>query len=477
MTFSITRAFATIVAVGAISGCATAPRTAGFQEVKQVTEQRTGLQVHWNQGTLEDVTVAETLQAMLKEELTADAAVQVALLNNPSLQATFEELGIAQADLVQAGLLKNPVFAGHVRFPDRSGESTNTEFSVSQDFLDILLLPLRKKLAAAQLEEAKRRVSGAVLGLAADVRSAYYTLQGAEHTHRMLETIVQAAQAAVELAERQHAAGNINDLVLANEQAAFQQAKLDLIRSEAEVLAERERLNRLLGFETRAAWSVSDRLPDLPPEEFSAQDLEAKALSESLDLAAARQEVIVLEQTLALIRRGVVPSVHVGADTEREPDGGRVTGPNFEMELPIFDRRQAALARTEAQLRQSRQRLFALETQIRSEVRTALDRVRISRQMIERYRDLLIPLREKIVAESQKHYNFMLIGTFQLLQAKRDEIDAYREYIEAFRDYWIARTDLERAVSGGLVVAEASSRLPERSAKQREGVLHHHGGE
>jgi cobalt-zinc-cadmium efflux system outer membrane protein len=272
----------------------------------------------------------------------------------------------------------------------------------------------------------------------------------------------------VELAERQHAAGNINDLVLANEQAAFQQAQLDLARSEADVLSERERLNRLLGLEARATWRISDRLPDLPTEEFSPQDLEARALSESLDLAAARQEVIVLEQTLALIRRGVVPSVSVGADTEREPDGTRLTGPNFEMELPVFDRRQAVLARTEAQLRQSRQRLSALETQIRSEVRTALDRVRISREVAERYRDVLIPLREKIVAESQKHYNFMLIGVFQLLQAKRDEINTYREYIEAFQDYWNGRAELERAIGGRLPVSEPGTISISRPKEQTQ---------
>ncbi len=466
-----------VIGAAVLSGCASVPRNAGFAEVKNTVERRTSSRVHWNQGTPEDIEVVQAVRSMLEKELTAEDAVQIALLNNSGLQATFEEMGIAQADLVQAGLLKNPVFSGHVRFPDKSDEGTNTEFSVSQDFLDLFLRPARRKLAAAQLEEAKLQVSAAVLGLAAEVRSAYYTLQGAEQTHRMLATIVQAAQAAVELAERQHAAGNINDLALANEQAAFQQAKLDLTRSEAEVSAERERLNRLLGLETRGTWKISDRLPDLPAEEFSAQDLEAKALLESLDLAAARQEVLVLEETLALIRRGVVPSVNVGADTERDPDGARVTGPNFEMELPIFDRRQAALARAEAQLRQSRQRLSALETRIRSEVRTALDRVRISREAVGRYRSTLIPLREKIVAESQKHYNFMLIGTFQLLQAKRDEVDAYRGYIEVFRDYWNARTDLERAVNGGLMAGEMGPRSPAESAKRREGILHHHGGE
>lgn len=465
-----------IAGVGVISGCATVPKDAGFREVSQTVEQRTGLHVHWNQGTPEDAAVAEKLQALLQEELTADAAIQIALLNNASLQATFEELGIAQAELVQAGLLKNPVFAGHVRFPDRSRESTNTEFSVSQDFLDLLLRPLRKKLAAAQLEQAKLRVGDAVLNLAAEVHSAYYTLQGAEHTRAMLKTIVEAARAAAEMAERQHSAGNINDLKLANQQVAYQQAAVELTRSEAEVVAVRESLNRLMGLRENPSWKISENMPTLPSTEPPAADLETQALSQRLDLAAARQEIKILEQTVALIRRGVIPAVNVGIDTERDPDRTRITGPSFDLELPVFDRKRAASARAEAQLRQGQRRLSALETQIRSEVRTARDRLLVSRQLIERYRQEIIPLRERIVAESQKHYNFMLIGVFQLLQAKRDEINAYREYIEVFRDYWNTRTELERAVGGRL--PEAKQEIPpiQPTKIPQEPMPHHHPG-
>lgn len=464
-------AILTIVVGVVLSGCASVPRNAGFAEVERTVGQRASLRVYWNRGGPEDRAVAQAVRSLLERELAAEDSVQIALLNNSGLQATFEELGIAQADLVQAGLLKNPVFAGHVRFPDQSGESTNTEFSVSQDFLDLLLRPLRKKLAQAQLEQARLRVSDAVLNLSAEVRSAYYTLQGAEHARSMLETIGLAAQAGVELAERQHAAGNISDLDLANEQAAFQQTRLDLTRSEAEVLAARERLNRLMGLSAGPAWKISQQLQQLPGgEEPSAEELEAFALERRLDLAAARQEVHVRERALALVRRGIVPEVHVGVDTEREPDGERVTGPSFEAELPVFDRKQAAAARAEAELRQSQRRVSALEAEVRSEVRSARDRLLIARQLIERYRDTVLFLREKIVSESQKYYNFMLIGAFQLLQAKRGEVNAYREYIEAFRDYWNARTELERAIGGRL-------RSPIQELAIPEGThAHQHGG-
>ncbi len=466
-----------LVGVTGVSGCASIPIHAGVKDVQTLVESRGEPHIRWNQGRPEDVAVAQAIQSMLKEELTVEDVVQIALLNNSDLQVTFEELGIAQADLVQAGLLWNPVFAGHVRFPNKSGGATNTEFSVSQNFLDLFLRPLRKKLAATQLDAVRLRVSDAVLNLSADVRAAYYTLQGAEHSRAMFEAVVQAAQAAAELAERQHAAGNINDLDLANEQAAFQQTKLDLTRSEAEVLAARERLNRLMGLSTDPSWKISQQLPQLTAMEPSPEELETLALTQRLDLAAARQEVQVFEQSLTLTRRGVVPAVNVGVDTERDPNRTTVTGPSFEVELPVFDRKQAAIARAEAQLRQARQRVAALETQARSEVRSARNRVLVARQMIERYQEIMIPLREKIVAESQRHYNFMLIGTFQLLQAKREEVQAYREYIEAFRDYWTARTDLGKAVGGRLVAAATSDHsVAEQTEPPKEATHHHHHG-
>lgn len=160
-----------IVTAGAVFGCASVSPRVGLDEVEQAVGSRAGTRVHWNQDGPEDAEVKQAVEAMLEKELFVEDAVQIALLNNSGLQATFEELGVAQADLVQAGLLKNPVFAGHVRFSDKSGEATNTEFSVSQDFLDLLLRPLRKKLAAAQLEQAQLRIGDAVVSLAAEVRA------------------------------------------------------------------------------------------------------------------------------------------------------------------------------------------------------------------------------------------------------------------------------------------------------------------
>ncbi|MBI3319910.1 MAG: TolC family protein [Candidatus Omnitrophica bacterium] len=472
----------TTLSAALAAGCASVPPKGGFAEVQRMVGQRTGLTVHWNQGTPEDQVVNKQIQSLLQEPLTAETAVQIALLDNRTLQATYEELGIAQADLVQAGLLQNPVFLGSWRTSSHTSV-LNSEYALAQNFLDIFLLPLRKKLAAAQFEQAKLRVSDAVLGFSVQVRTVYYTLQGAEQVHAMRQTAMQVAEAARELAERQHTAGNINELELATQQGAFQQARLELAQSDVTVQLARERFHQLLGFaEVPITWRVVDQLPALPSVDPALDDLEPLALSQRLDLAAARKSLDILTRARTVARLGIVPAVNVGVDTEHDLDHAWVSGPTVDVEVPIFDQRQAARARANAQLRQAQQQVSALEAEIRSEVRSGITRLKAARQTAELYQHDLIPIRARIVAETQKHVNYMLLGVFQLLQAKRDEVNASREYLEALRDYWISVAELERAVGGKLPAPEeraaptSSAVEPTEKEVPETSQQHHHGG-
>jgi len=472
MTHRLIAIFITLMCIGVFSGCASVPKDAGFSDVQNIIEQRIGRRVHWNQGTSEDAAVVDVVRSMLQQELTIDEAVQIALLNNRSLLATYEELGIAQADLVQAGLLRNPTFGASFRFPDKTvggHRSTNTEFSVVQDFLDLLVRPLRKKVAATQFEQTKLRVGNAVLNLAAEVRSFYYTLQADEQTLEMRRTVVQATEAAVDIATRQHDAGTLKTLDLANQQGFHDQAKLDMTRTDIQIVADRERLNRLMGiWGADTIWKLPERLPELPESEIPMEHLESIAVSQRLDLAAARQETQVIAHALSLTRRYRYFYVFdVGVDSEHDvADDVTFTGPNLTLELPIFDRRQASISRLEAQLRQSLQRLASLAIDIRSEVREIRERLLAARNVAKYHHDSILPLRQRIVDESQLYYNGMLIGVYELLLAKQNQINAGREYIETLRDYWIARSDLERAVGGRLIVTEETTQPPAQPMEQ-----------
>ena len=94
----------------ALNGCSTVRLDAGFDEVKASVEERSKAQIVWNSGSDLDRQVDEKVRSLLAGTLTAEQAVQVALLNNRELQAMYSDLGVAQSDLVQAGLLKNPPF-------------------------------------------------------------------------------------------------------------------------------------------------------------------------------------------------------------------------------------------------------------------------------------------------------------------------------------------------------------------------------
>src|SRR5262249_24517947 len=184
---------------------------------------------------------------LLAKELTEESAIQLALVNNRSLQATYEDLGVAQADLVQAGLLRNPSLGFGIRFPETSVGTVNTELSLVEDFLDLFMLPLRKRLAAEQFQHAKLRLANQVFRLVGDVREQYYALLALQQVVELRRTVLETAQISAELAERQDRVGNIGDLELETERGTYQQAKLDLARDELRLELQRERVNRLLG--------------------------------------------------------------------------------------------------------------------------------------------------------------------------------------------------------------------------------------
>jgi cobalt-zinc-cadmium efflux system outer membrane protein len=336
-----------------ITGCAQVPKDAGFDDVKGIVDERTEYKVHWIRGKPEDEAAMRAVEGLLSEELTVDAAVQIALLNNPSIQAVYEELGITQADVVQAGLLKNPVFFGSARFPNEPPSGTNLEFEVVQDFLDILMLPARKRLSETQFEKTKLHVAGEVIRLVAEVKKAYYEALGMEQTKEIQRLYAHAAQAAHEMARRLHRAGNMRELRMARERYLYESARIALAKTEADRLASRERLSSLMGlWGDQTGWRVPQRLPGIPEIDPTLEHLESVAVSNRLDLAAAKKEVDFLAQAMGIVLDWRwFGSAEIGVSAERDTDGQRVIGPTLSFEIPIFDQGQAKISRLEAQFR------------------------------------------------------------------------------------------------------------------------------
>jgi outer membrane protein, heavy metal efflux system len=457
----------TVAALGAavalLAGCASTSAKPAFDDVAQAVKARSGHSVRWDQDSAEDKEADKAVDDLLKRDLTADAAVQVALLSSPRLRAHFEELAIAQADLVQAGLLKNPVFTIGRTAWEAEHIAPNLFASVEQDFLDIITMPMRKRVAATELEAAKLEVADNVLEVAAEVREAFYTAQAAEQVLAMRRVIEEASKTASELAHRQYEAGTMSDLALNTELGLAAQTTLDLKRAEGEASVTREKLNKLMGtWGPRTAWKMSAKLPELPKNEPSLDRLESVAIEQRLDVAAARRNLQAMDYALSLAKTTRwTGAVNVAVGVGRLRHNKRIAfGPSVALEIPLFDQRQAQIAKLEAHKRQSENELHALAIDVRADVRSSRVRVLTARGVVEEYGKVVVPLREKVVRFSQEQYDAMLIGVYQLIQAKQGEFDAYREYIEALRDYWIAQSDLERAIGGRVSAATASSSAP-----------------
>lgn len=474
MRSSLAKAVALIGLVVSAAGCSVA-KDAGFSDVRDMVGARIGREVDWNREEAEEEAVTDAVRKLLERDLTADVAVQIALLNNRNLQATYEDLGVARADLIQAGLLRNPVITFERRF---SGQAL--EFDIVQEFIELITLPLRKRVAGAAFEATKQYVAAAVLDLAAEVNATFYTVQGGEEMVAMRRQVVQGAAAAADLAQRMHDAGNITDLDLRMEQRLARQAQLDLAVAEEEVIEQRERLNVLMGlWGAETAWTIHPRLPDPPPADPPLRGLESLAVSQRLDLLAARQDILTAAETLGLTKvlrwlPGISGEVHF----EREADGESTIGPGLEILLPIFDWGQAAVPRDRAMLRQKQQRYMALAVEIRSQVRSAYSRMRTARARAAFYRQTVLPLQVEILEQAQLQYNAMILGPLQLFQLKQAEIDTGREYIEAHRDYWVARAELEHALGGSIKSDDAGTAAHVEAAPSADSMngmhMHHH---
>ena len=442
---------AILVSLGMLVGCAS-PK-ASLDKVRETVASRTGKRVQWLRGGPEDAQAARAVQTLLHRELTANSAVQIALLNNRALQANFEEIGVSQADLVEAGLLSNPTFAASFRFPDRSPSDTDTEYSIAQDFLQLALLPIRRRFAAAQLAQTETRIANEVLKLATETKIAFYTLQAREQLLARLKVIGETSETAAEFTKKLHDAGNASDLDLANQQGGYEQSKLDVAQTTLQVSNDRERLNRLLGvWGADTAYTVADHLPEVPEREVSLAHLESLAIAQRFDLQAARMNVDLIGQSLALRTktRFLPTAINVGVDTERQTDRQRVTGPTLDLELPIFNQGQGEIAKLTAQYRQAQRELEAMAVNARSEVREARDQLIAGRDLTSYIGKRLLPTQQAALNLTLQQYNYMLKGAYDLLVAKQNEVAAERSYIEAWRDYWIARAELERAVGGNL---------------------------
>ena len=453
-----------LLSTALLGGCASFSKDGGFGDVQTATQSRIGKDVVWAR---DDATRAESrarVERLLAAPVSADDAVQIALLNNPGLQAAFNELGLAEADFVAAQRLPNPGFSiGRLT----RGDEIEWERSLHVNLAKLLTMPMRSEIEQRLFEQTRRQLVLNVLRLAADTRKAWVIAVTANQTAQYQRQAMDAAEAGADLAGRMAQVGNWSKLRQAREHAFYADAALAVARAEAARVQAHERLIRLMGLDAADRLRLPERLPDLPEKLPELANVEQQAMDARIDLQVAKIETGALAKSLGLTRSTrFINVLELGLIHNSSNEAPTQRGYEISFELPLFDWGQSRVVAAESRYRQALERAREVAVNARSEVREAYALQKGQYAIARHLRDEIVPLKKRISEENLLRYNGMLIGVFELLADARAQVASVNAAIEAQRDYWLADADLQMALVGapGLMAGPRTASAPAEAA-------------
>lgn len=461
------RQAALVAALALLSGCAQLDPDAGFAPLQAQTRQLLGQDLAWPRDEAAQAALQPRIDALLAQPLSADAAVQLALLNQRGLRAALYELGILDAERVQAARLPNP---GLSLTRLARGEEREIERGLHLDLARLLALPAAADLGTQRLALARQDLSLQVLATAAEARRAQIQAVAAQEQLQYARQVMQAAEAAAELARRLAETGNFSRLRQAREQAFYAEAALGLARAEAQAQADREALVRALGLwgPQLQALRLPERLPDLPGQPRELPQVEALAIAQRLDVQAARQATALRAAELGLTRRTrFINVLELGLQRNGSKQAPTQRGVELRLELPLFDWGEARDARAEALYRQQLERTADIAIQARSQAREHYLSYRSAWDIAQHHAREIVPTRQRIGEENLLRYNGMLIGVFELLADARAQIAAVSAAIEARRDFLLAEAALDQVLLGPPAASSTRSSALSTAAAER----------
>ena len=455
---------AVMLAVIGLSACSSLSPDGGIGAVQEIAGARVPEKLTRVTSNDDRASVKAAVQERLARPISAADAVAIALMNNPGLQATYAELRIEEADLVQATRLRNPGFSIG-RF--RRGEEREIERRVTVDVAGLLTLPWRVEAERKLYSVAQLRAAVEVVRIAGETRRAWVEAVAAEQSARYAVQVKDAAEASAEIAAQMARAGNFSRLAQSREQVFYAESTAQLARALQASRSARERLTRLMGlWGDEIAFKLPERLPDLPTSPQELRDAEATAIAQRLDVQAARRETEGLASSLGLTRASRFVNVfELAYERDSSNQEPRRTGYEVELSLPIFDWGDARVAKAEASYMRSLNRTAEIAIRARSEVRESYSAYRTAYDLSRHYRDEIVPLRKRISEENLLRYNGMLISVFELLADSREQVAAVMAAIETARDFWIAEANLETALTTGTPGATPAMRASPASAR------------
>jgi outer membrane protein TolC len=456
---------AALVAAGALllAGCAGFSPDGGMAAVEEIAGSELDKDVAALRTPAATAEARARLERLLRRPLTADAAVQIALLNNRNLQAAYNELGLAEAARVEASLPANPRFV----LDNVSGSGAlDLERRIVADILALATLPARADIATDRFRQAQLRAVEATLRIAAETRRAYTRAAASRALVRFLVDAQSTADAATQLARKLGETGAMNKLDQARDQVFYAELTAQLVTARQRATGERERLVRLLGlWGSDLGFRVPETLPPLPARVRVLPAVEVAAVKRRVDLEVARIELDRLAKSYGLTKATrFIDLIEVAgiSKTMQEPGSDRFNegGVGIELQVPLFDFGEVRVRRAEETYLQAVNRLTAQAVVVRSEAREAYQAYRSTYDIARHYQREVLPLRKIISDETLLRYNAMQIDVFALLAEARARIASTVAAIEAQRDFWLADANLTAAIIGGGTAMDESGAAP-----------------
>jgi outer membrane protein TolC len=435
-----------------LAGCAGFSPDGGMSGVQDIVGAELGKDVAALR-TPDDAGAAHaTVRRLLKRTLTADAAVEIALINNRDLQAAYNSLGISEAALVKASLPPNPTFS----ISDIAGGGAfEFERAVVVSILALATLPARMEIAGDRFRQAQLNAALETLRVAAQTRRAYYQAVAARTLVRFLEEATASAENAAQISRRLGESGALNKLDQARDQVFYADLTAETASARRRAVAAREVLIRAIGvWGSDLDFRLPNALPPLPGRSRALPDVEVEAVGRRVDLQMARIEVEVLAKSYGLTDgTRFISLLDAGgaAKTAREPGGSDFTerGGRVELQVPLFDFGEVRMHEAEATYMQAVNRLVANAVNVRSQAREAYQAYRSAYDIAQHYHRDVLPLRKIISDEMLLRYNAMQVDVFALLAEARQRIASNTAAIAADRDFWLAEADLRAVIAGG----------------------------
>lgn len=436
-----------VIALVLFSGCSTISQQDIFSDLNQTTSLRGAGNLQWIKTSQEAQSVNDSVNTLLSQPLSQENAVRIALINNRSLQQTYEQIGISQSELVQAGLMSNPLLGYSI---GRGGGVTTSTLSLDVAFLDLLWIPLRRELSGLALEETKFRVGDEVLKTVRDVKKAYIDARVAQEQVSLYESQLKSHEASVQLAIRQYTAGNLSKRSLLKIQDTYAHARLESMRLNQENAHGREALNRFLGLYGTQTEYVLDKEPlKLSASLVNSEGLEARAISHRLDMTTAIKGVDYAAKQAGYAKNTrLLSEVELSGSSEKTTASERFNTFGIKIPIPIFDFGQGLTSKAEALYNQSVHHLYEVAVNIRSEVRESYAVSRYAYDRAHETNEIIVPTNKQILEETQLFYNGMLDGIYDLLEDQRRYGEARMESLSAIGEYQKAQADLEYVLGG-----------------------------